>query len=105
MSAAVERIVVQTTPQEKRAIVEKARQLNMSVSELMRTGASEYAPADMDLVALAEAAKASAERSIAMIDETTSLVAASNARIEAMEAKAKAERAQWAAPSRRRRTP
>ncbi len=92
MTAAIERIVVQATPQEKQAIVRKARRLNMTVSELMRSGATEYAPADMDLVALAEAAKASAGRSIAMIDETTRIVAASNARIAAMEAKAKAGR-------------
>ncbi|MDE2308333.1 MAG: hypothetical protein KGJ97_08585 [Xanthomonadaceae bacterium] len=105
MNAATERIVVQTTPQEKQAIVKKAKQLNMSASELMRRGANEYAPMDRDLVALAEAAKASAQRSIAMIDETTRLVAESNARIAAMEAKAKAERERKAAPTRRRRTP
>ena len=104
MNAAVERIVVQATRQEKQAIVEKARQLNMTVSELMRNGATEYAPADADLVELAKAAQASAERSIAMIDETTRLVAASNARIAAMEAKAKAEREQRANPPHRRRT-
>ena len=72
----------------------------MTVSELMRRGATEYAPADMDLVALAEAAQASAKRSIAMIDETTRMVAASNVHIAAMEAKAKAERE--AKPSRPR---
>ena len=92
MNAAVDRIGVQTTPQEKRAIVKKARQLNITVSELMRSGANEYVPQDMDLIALADAAKASAERSMAMIDETTRLVAASNARIAAMEAEADATR-------------
>ena len=89
---AVERLVVQVTPQEKQAIVKKARQLNMSVSELMRSGATEYMPIDADLVELAKLAQASAERSIAMIGEATSLVAASNERIAAMEAKAKADR-------------
>lgn len=89
---AVERIVVQTTPQEKQAIIDKARQLKISVSELMRSGASAYAPADADLVALAAAAQASAERSIGVIDETLASIAASNARIAAMEAAAKAER-------------
>ena len=102
MSAAVERIVVQTTPQEKQAIVRKARRLNMTVSELMRSGANEYVPADTDLVALAEAAKASAERSIAMIDETTRLVAESNARIAAMEAQAQSQRNVPASSGRRR---
>jgi DNA-binding NarL/FixJ family response regulator len=105
MTAAVERIVVQTTPQEKQAIVKKARQLNMTVSELMRSGATEYAPADMDLLALAEAAKASAERSIAMIDETTRIVAASNERIAAMEAKAKAKRESRPSAPRPRQAP
>lgn len=105
MTAAVERIVVQTTPQEKQAIVKKARQLNMTVSELMRSGATEYAPVDMDLIALAEAAKASVERSIAMIDETTRIVAASNVRIAAMEAKAKAECESRLSTRRQRRAP
>ncbi|HUV96135.1 MAG TPA: hypothetical protein VMV98_01580 [Acidobacteriaceae bacterium] len=61
--------------------------------------------ADVDLVELAKAAQASAERSIAMIDETTRLVAASNAHIAAMEAKAKVEREQRTNPPHRRRTP
>lgn len=104
MSAAVERIVVQATPQEKRAIFKKARQLNMTVSELMRKGACQYAPADKDLEALAEAARASAERSIAMIDETTRLVAESNSRIATMEANAIADHERKAAPTRPRRT-
>ena len=105
MNAAVERIVVQTTPQEKQAIVEKARQLNMSVSELMRSGATEYMPADADLVELAKAAQASAVRSMAVMDKALANIAASNARIAAMEAKAKARREPKAAASRRRRTP
>ena len=89
---AVERIVVQSTRQEKQAIVDKARRLNMSVSELMRSGASAYAPDDADLVALAATAQASAERSMAVIDDALASIAASNARIAAMEAKAKASR-------------
>lgn len=106
MNAAVERIVVQTTPQEKQAIIDKARQLNMSVSELMRSGANEYTPADADLVALATAAQASAERSMAVIDDALASIAASNARIKAMEAKAKAKREPTRTTgSRSRRTP
>ncbi len=88
MSAAIERIVVQTTLEEKRAIVEKARLLNISVSELMRSGASAYTPTDGELVALAEAAQASAKRSMAVMDETLANIAASNIRIEAMEQQA-----------------
>ena len=100
-SSAVERIVVQATPKEKQAIVAKARRLNMSISDLMRRGADEFTPASADLLALAEVAEASAQRSIAMIDETTRLVDESNARIAAMEAKAQAARQQSAAPARR----
>jgi DNA-binding NarL/FixJ family response regulator len=89
---AVERIVVQVTSQEKQAIVEKARQLNMTVSELMRSGATEYAPIDADLVELAKAAQASVVRSRVVVDEALVSIEASNARIAAMEAKAKADR-------------
>ena len=90
VNAAIERIVVQTTTQEKRAIVAKAKKLDMTVSELMRSGAQAYLPADADLVALAEAAQASARRSMAAMDDAFARIAASNARIEAMEAAAKA---------------
>jgi hypothetical protein len=38
MAGAVERIVVQATPQEKRAIAAKARRLGLPISELMRRG-------------------------------------------------------------------
>lgn len=105
MNAAVERIVVQATPEEKRAIVEKARKLKMTVSDLMRSGATEYAPADADLVALAMEAQASSLRSMAAIDEALDSIAASNARIAAMEAKAKAEREPKPAERGRRQAP
>lgn len=85
MNAAIERIVVQATPQEKRAIVAKAKRLEMTVSELMRSGAAQYMPADVDLVALAEAAQASAQRSMVVMDAAFARIAASNARIDAME--------------------
>lgn len=85
MNAAVERIVVQATPQEKRAIFSKAKRLDMTVSELMRSAAAQYTPADADLLALAAAAQASAQRSMALMDDTFALIAASNARIDAME--------------------
>lgn len=105
MNAAVERIVVQATPEEKQAIVEKARKLKMTVSDLMRSGATEYAPADADLVALAREAQASSIRSMAAIDEALDSIAASNARIAAMEAKARADREAKPAERSRRRTP
>ena len=60
METAVERIVVQATPQEKKAIAAKAKRLGMPISELMRRGASAYqsAQADAELGSLADAARA-----------------------------------------------
>lgn len=85
MNAAIERIVVQTTALEKKAIFNKAKQLDMTVSELMRSAAAQYTPADTDLIALADAAQASAQRSMAAMDTAFARIAASNARIEALE--------------------
>ena len=89
MAAATERIVVQATAQDKKAIAAKARRLDLPVSELMRRGAFAYQSrkADADLVALAEAAKAAAERAAASIDEALDFIEASNRRIAAMDAK------------------
>lgn len=89
MAAAVERIVVQATAAEKKAISAKARRLGLPVSELMRRGASAYqaAEADEQVGALADAAKAAAERAAAAIDDALDFIAASNKRIAAMEAK------------------
>jgi len=55
MPSATARIVVQATPQEKRTLTAKARNLGMSVSELMRSGAAAFDPAPKDLLALARA--------------------------------------------------
>jgi hypothetical protein len=88
MAAAVERIVVQTTARDKRAIAAKARRLSLPVSELMRRGAFAYQTADSDeLTAIADAARAAAERAGAAIDDALEFIAASNKRIEAMEAR------------------
>lgn len=89
MAAAVERIVVQATAQEKRAIAAKAKKLGLPISELMRRGASAYesASADEELGALADAAKAAAERAAAAIDGALEFIEASNKRIAALEAK------------------
>ena len=93
MATAVERIVVQATPQEKKAIMAKAKRLGMPLSELMRRGASAYqtTQSDDELGALADAAKAAAERASASIDDTLAFIAASNKRIAALEAKARAK--------------
>ena len=90
MPAAVERIVVQATSQDKRAIAAKARKLDLAVSELMRRGAFAYEPVDAkdELSALADTAKQAADRASASIDETLDFIAASNRRIALMEAKA-----------------
>jgi hypothetical protein len=91
MAAAVERIVVQATPQEKKAITAKAKRLGLPISELMRRGATAYKSqeADEELGALADAAKAAAERASASIDGALEFIEASNKRIAALEARAR----------------
>lgn len=92
MAAAIERIVVQATPREKKAIIAKAKKLGLPISELMRRGATAYesAEANEELGALADAAKAAANRASDSIDATLAFIDASNKRIAAMEAKAAA---------------
>jgi hypothetical protein len=100
MAGAVERIVVQATPQDKRAIAAKAKKLGLPISELMRRGAFDYESADSDqeLEALAQAAQRAAERAGAAIDDALAFIDASNKRIAGMEAKAsKAARRRQAA--------
>jgi len=90
VTAAVERIVVQATAQDKQAITEKARKLDMPVSELMRRGAFAYQVDDhqAELATLADAARAAADRAGAAIDDALAFIEASNQRIAAMESKA-----------------
>ena len=88
MPAAVERIVVQTTARDKRAIAAKAKRLSLPISELMRRGAFAYEVADSDeLAVIAAAAKEAADRAGAAVDDALEFIAASNKRIESMEAK------------------
>jgi flagellar motility protein MotE (MotC chaperone) len=91
MAAAVERIVVQATAMEKKAIAAKAKRLGLPISELMRRGASAYESAETDeeLAALADAARDAAERACASIDDALVFIDASNQRIAALEAEAK----------------
>jgi hypothetical protein len=91
MAGAVERIVVQATAEEKKAIAAKAKKLGLPIAELMRRGATAYrsSEADEELGALADAAKAAAERAGASIDSALEFIEASNKRIAALEAKAK----------------
>ena len=88
--AAIARIVVQATPQEKKAISAKAKKLGLPVSELMRRGATAYQSAESDeaLGTVADAAMAAANRASDAIDEMLTFVEASNKRIAAMETKA-----------------
>src|SRR5215468_2996987 len=86
--AAVERIVVQATAEEKKAIVAKAKRLGLPISELMRRAATAYrsTSSDEELAALADAAKAAAERAGASIDDALAFIESSNRRIAAKEA-------------------
>ena len=90
MAAAVERIVVQATAQDKKVITAKAKKLGLPIAELMRRGAFAYqsTEADDDLASLAGSAKAAADRAGAAIDDALAYVEESNRRIAAMEAKA-----------------
>ena len=89
-ATAIERIVIQATPQEKKAICAKAKKLGLPVAELMRRGAVAYnsAEAEEELGALADAAMAAVNRAADSIDEVLSFVEESNKRIAAMEEKA-----------------
>jgi hypothetical protein len=99
MAAAVQRIVVQTTAQDKKAIVSKAKKLDIPVSELMRRGAFAYesSESDEELGALADVAKKAADRAGAAIDDALAFIEASNKRIAAMESKAAAKTVRKAA--------
>lgn len=94
MAGAVERIVVQATAQDKKAIAAKAKKLDLPVSELMRRGAFAYdsGVSDAELGALADAAKGAADRAGAAIDDALRFIEASNLRIAAMEAEAAARK-------------
>jgi hypothetical protein len=90
VATAIDRIVVQATPQEKRAIIAKAKRLGLPISELMRRGAAAYESpeADEELGALADAARSAAERAGASIDAAMAFIEASDRRIEALEGRA-----------------
>jgi len=90
MATAVQRIVVQTTAQDKKAIAAKAKRLAIPISELMRRGAFAYESSDSDdeLAALADAARGAADRAGLAIDDALDFIEQSNRRIAAMEAKA-----------------
>jgi hypothetical protein len=90
MAGAVERIVVQATAIDKKAITAKAKRMDLGVSELMRRGAFAYESdaSEAALGSLADAAKGAADRAGQAIDDALCFIDASNLRIAAMERKA-----------------
>ena len=90
MSFAVERVVVQIAPEDKRRISAKAKKLDIPMSELMRRAAFAYSSKedDVELGALADAAKSAADNAAASIDDAMGFIRKSNLRIAAMERKA-----------------
>ena len=85
-----ERIVVQTTKQEKNAFAAKAKRLGLSISDLMKWGAIAYGSVaeDEDLGIMADAAMKAANRASESIDDMLEFIAASDQRIAAMEVEA-----------------
>lgn len=79
-------ILVRISSEDKQALTSLARELGISVSELMREGALAYGESKKfdELAALADAAKSAAQDSCTVIDETLAYVRQSNARIDAM---------------------
>lgn len=85
MAAATERIVVQVTPAQKKAIAGTAKRLGMNVSELMRQSALGFTPSDDEdeILALVERVNASTKEASDALDDALSFVAESNKRIDA----------------------
>jgi phosphate uptake regulator len=86
MAAATERIVVQVTTVQKRAIASTAKRLGLNVSELMRQAAQGFTPSDdeQEINALIERVNASTKEANDALDDALSFVAESNKRIAAM---------------------
>jgi uncharacterized protein (DUF1778 family) len=86
MAVATERIVVQVTPTQKKAISSTAKRLGLNVSELMRQAAQGFQPKseDADLDALIERINQSTREANAALDEAFAFVQESNKRIEAL---------------------
>jgi phosphate uptake regulator len=83
MAAASERIVVQVTPLEKRAIVNTAKRLGLNVSELVRQAAQGFTPPSDEkemeqLVARVNASTLEASRAL---DDARIFIEASNKRM------------------------
>lgn len=86
MALATERIVVQVTPMQKKAISSVARRLGLNVSELMRQAAQDFQPKsdDGDIDALIERVSTSTKEANKALDDAFAFVVESNKRIDAM---------------------
>lgn len=87
MATATERIVVQVTASQKKAIASTAKRYGLNVSELMRQAAQGYSPAsdNRDMEALIARVNASTKEASDAIDDALAFVSESNKRIAAME--------------------
>jgi LPS O-antigen subunit length determinant protein (WzzB/FepE family) len=86
MATATERIVVQVTAVQKRAIASTAKRLGLNVSELMRQAAQGFTPSEdeQDMHALIARVNVSTNEANDALDDALAFVAESNKRIAAM---------------------
>jgi len=86
MATATERIVVQVTAVQKRAIASTAKRLGLNVSELMRQAAQGFTPSEdeQDMHTLIARVNASTSEANDALDDALAFVAESNKRIAAM---------------------
>jgi hypothetical protein len=93
MATATKRIAVLMTPAEKKRVVSKANKAGLTTGEYMRRAAEGYRPSDDDkaLEAMINEMNKATQKAETAIDDALAFVAASNKRIEEMEAKAKSE--------------
>jgi hypothetical protein len=84
MSAAIDRIVIQIPPRGKKSLVAKAKRFDLTLSELMRRGASAYSAPEQeerDPALLVERVRSSTKEAEAALEDALKFVKASNARM------------------------
>jgi phosphate uptake regulator len=86
VAAATERIVVQVTTGQKRAITQTAKRLGLNVSELMRQAVQGFTPSDdeQEILALVDRVNVSTKEANSALDDALSFVAESNKRIASL---------------------
>jgi hypothetical protein len=86
---AKQRIFVLVAPEQKKKIAKKAKEANLTVGEFVRQAAEAYQPNDNDeaLERLVVQIKATAAKASKALDANLAFVAASEKRIEQMEAR------------------